>query len=171
MNRAFFEQLSAAARDVIAREIAAGLVGENKALAGFDPVTAADRAAERELRALIERAYPDHGISGEEFPTVRPDARLRWSLDPVDGTRALLCGLPSWAILVGLIEDGHHIAGMIDLPAIDETLIAVDGTTWRNGAPVRTTASYSPSNSSIVTPSPTATLPTKRTPSVSATLS
>ena len=48
---------------------------------------------------------------------VRPDARVRWSLDPVDGTRALICGLPSWAVLVGLLEDGRHIAGMIDLPA------------------------------------------------------
>ena len=64
---------------------------------------------------------------------VRPEAPLRWSLDPVDGTRALVCGLPSWAVLVGLLDGGRHLAGMIDLPALDECLVAVGGETLRNG--------------------------------------
>lgn len=138
MDRAFFSELSSAARAAIKAEITRGLVADNKAAAGFDPVTAADRAAELALRALIEAKFPEHCIWGEEFGLVRGDARMRWSLDPVDGTRALICGLPSWAILVGLIDDGSHVAGMIDLPAIDELLVAVDGQTWRNGALART---------------------------------
>lgn len=138
MDPAFFRKLSSQARAAIAAEIACGLVPDNKAAEGFDPVTAADRAAELALRALIEAEFPDHGIWGEEYGLVRDDAAIRWSLDPVDGTRALICGLPSWAILVGLIADGRHVAGMIDLPALDEMLIGHDGETRRNGALVRT---------------------------------
>ena len=138
MDRQFFAELSAVARAAIAVELKRGLACDNKAASGFDPVTEADRAAERALRAAIEARFPEHGIWGEEFGLVRPDADVRWSLDPVDGTRALICGLASWAVLVGLIEDGRHIAGMIDLPAIDECLVAVDGETRRNGMKVRT---------------------------------
>ena len=137
MDPAFFRKLSSQARAAIAAEIARGLVADNKAAEGFDPVTAADRAAELALRALIEAEFPDHGIWGEEYGLVRDDAAIRWSLDPVDGTRALICGLPSWAILVGLIADGRHVAGMIDLPALDEMLIGHGGETRRNGAVVR----------------------------------
>ena len=138
MDRAFFAYLSSVARAAIAAELAAGLRADNKASSGYDPVTEADRAAERALRAAIGTAYPDHGISGEEYGAVRDDAALRWSLDPVDGTRALVCGLPSWAVLVGLVANGVHVAGMIDLPALDETLLGIDGVTTRNGQPVRT---------------------------------
>lgn len=137
MDRAFFAELSTAARAAINFELERGLACDNKLDGGFDPVTEADRAAERALRAAIEGRYPEHGISGEEYGNVRPDAATRWSLDPVDGTRALICGLPSWAVLVGLIDNGKHIAGMIDLPAIDECLVAVDGETLRNGQPAR----------------------------------
>ena len=138
MNRDFFAKLSAVARAAIAAELAAGLRCENKGEAGFDPVTEADRAAERALRAAIEARYPEHGIWGEEYGLARGDSSMRWSLDPVDGTRALVCGLPSWAVLVGLLDEGSHIAGMIDLPALDECLIGIEGVTLRNGRPVRT---------------------------------
>ena len=141
VDHAFFVQLSTVARAAIVAELAAGIHPENKDQDGFDPVTEADRAAERALRNVIEQAFPDHGICGEEYGLVRGDARTRWSLDPVDGTRALVCGLPSWAVLVGLLEDGRHIAGMIDLPAVDERLVAVDGVTLHNGAAV-TTSGY-----------------------------
>ena len=138
MDRAFFAYLSRVARAAIAAEIANGLRADNKASGGYDPVTEADRAAERALRQAIETAYPDHGISGEEYGALREEAALRWSLDPVDGTRALVCGLPSWAVLVGLVANGVHLAGMIDLPALDETLLGIDGNTTRNGEIVRT---------------------------------
>lgn len=133
MDRSFFAELSAVARAAIAEQLERGLVAINKASGGFDPVTEADRAAERGLRALIEDRFPKHGIWGEEYGMVRPGAPVQWSLDPVDGTRALICGLPSWAVLVGLLEDDRHIAGMIDLPALDECLIAIDGETHRDG--------------------------------------
>ena len=136
MDHAFFELLSDLARRAIRDALAAGLTTESKDPDGFDPVTEADRAAERVMRAAIEKDFPDHGIWGEEYGMVRAEAGMRWSLDPVDGTRALVCGLPSWAVLVGLLDQGRHVAGMIDLPTIDERLIAVDGRSLCNGAPV-----------------------------------
>lgn len=154
MDRAFFTRLSSVARAAIAVEMAAGLSAENKDHAGYDPVTEADRAAERALREAIEAAYPDHGIWGEEYGATRADAAVRWSLDPVDGTRALVCGLPSWAVLVGLIVEGAHVAGMIDLPALDETLLAIDGMTERNGVAVRTSGCSSLSEARLATTDP-----------------
>lgn len=136
MDRAFFASLSRVARAAIAAELERGLVTDNKVAGGYDPVTEADRAAERALRAEIEATFPDHGIWGEEYGWTREGAGTVWSLDPVDGTRALVCGLPSWSVLVGLIEDGDHVGGMIDLPALGETLVGLDGETWRNGQAV-----------------------------------
>jgi myo-inositol-1(or 4)-monophosphatase len=138
MDRSFFVELSAVARAAIASELERGLVVDSKSSEGFDPVTEADRAAERALRGAIESRFPEHGIWGEEYGMVRAEASMRWSLDPVDGTRALVCGLPSWAVLVGLLEDDRHIAGMIDLPVLDECLVAVDGETFLNGRQTRT---------------------------------
>jgi fructose-1,6-bisphosphatase/inositol monophosphatase family enzyme len=63
---------------------------------GFDPVTEADKGAERVIRALIAERYPDHGVIGEEYGEDRPDAEWVWVLDPVDGTRAFIAGLPLW---------------------------------------------------------------------------
>lgn len=155
MDRAFFAQLSSVARAAISAEMAAGLRADNKLATGFDPVTEADRAAERALRSVIEERFPDHGIWGEEFGATRPEAAVRWSLDPVDGTRALLCGLPSWAVLVGLIIDGRHVAGMIDLPALDETLIAIHGNTTGNGIAVRVSGCTSLAEARLSTTDPT----------------
>ena len=70
---------------------------ENKAGPGaFDPVTEADRAAEAAIRRLIAARYPDHGVIGEEYGEDRPDAEQVWVLDPIDGTRAFIAGLPLW---------------------------------------------------------------------------
>ncbi|MBW0143988.1 inositol monophosphatase family protein [Sphingomicrobium clamense] len=135
MDAAFFTELSDAARKAIegaARE------PENKAGGNdFDPVTEADRAAERAMRERIERRFPDHGIWGEEYGWTGQGSDSWWSLDPIDGTRAFVCGLPSWAVLVGFLSDGEHRAGMIDLPALSERVIAIDGRTQRNGETVR----------------------------------
>jgi myo-inositol-1(or 4)-monophosphatase len=123
---AFLRELSAAARAVTLG--AAVPDAENKAGGGaYDPVTHLDRAAEQALRAVIEARFPDDGIEGEEFGLTRDDARRRWSLDPIDGTRALICGLPSWTTLVGLLEDGRATAGMIDAPVLDELAIGLPG--------------------------------------------
>ena len=154
MNLQFFAELSAVARAAIAVELERGLVADNKQQGGFDPVTEADRAAERALRAAIEARFPEHGIWGEEYGMARADAPVRWSLDPVDGTRALVCGLPSWAVLVGLLEDGRHVAGMIDLPALDECLVGMDGTTRRNGLVVRSSGCTALANARLSTTDP-----------------
>ena len=99
----------------------------NKLDAGFDPVTEADRDAERAIRALIEKHYPDHGIVGEEFGTARPDASLQWIIDPIDGTRAFISGIPVWGTLIGLYEDGVPVAGAMDQPFTRERYMSVDG--------------------------------------------
>ena len=95
----------------------------------FDPVTDADREAERVMRAMIAAAHPDHGIIGEEFGKERADAQWRWVLDPVDGTRAFVCGAATWTTLVALERDGAPVLGLIDQPFIGECWLAVDGET------------------------------------------
>lgn len=89
----------------------------------FDPVTEADRGAERAIRDMIEAHHPDHGIVGEEFGGTREDARFVWSLDPIDGTRAFLCGLPSWTTLIALLDGGVPALGLIDAPVLDEQYV------------------------------------------------
>lgn len=132
--RSFLEQLSATARGVTLGQPVPQ--ADNKAGAGYDPVTEIDRAAERALRAEIERAFPEDGIEGEEYGIVRAEARRRWLLDPVDGTRALVCGLPSWTTLVAVMDDGVPVAGFIDAPVLDELLVGLPGETLRNGVRV-----------------------------------
>lgn len=94
---------------------------ENKAgLGPFDPVTIADQAAEAAMRALIAAAYPEHGIIGEESPETIGQSPYAWVLDPIDGTRAYICGLPSWGTLIALTEHGRPILGLIDLPGVGQ---------------------------------------------------
>lgn len=131
----FLLQLSAVTRDVTRG--AAVPTADNKAGQGaFDPVTELDRGAERALRTAIEAAFPLDGIEGEEYGLVRPEAPRRWLLDPIDGTRALICGLPSWTTLVALLEDGEPVAGFIDAPALDELMIGLPGSATLNGSRV-----------------------------------
>ena len=77
-----------------------------QASGAFDPVTAADRHAEAAMRRMIGAAYPDHGIVGEEYGSERADADFVWVLDPIDGTRAFITGLPVWGTLIGLLHHG-----------------------------------------------------------------
>ena len=90
---------------------------------GFDPVTEADKGAERAIRALIAERYPDHGVIGEEYGEDRPNAEFVWVLDPVDGTRAFICGLPVWTTLIGLRHNGKPVLGSIGQPYIGELFI------------------------------------------------
>ncbi|WP_260482978.1 inositol monophosphatase family protein [Sphingomicrobium flavum] len=153
MNHDFFHRLSDAARAAIdlAEELEIDDKGEGD---HYDPVTQADRGAERAMRAIIERAFPDDGIWGEEFGWSREGAARHWSIDPIDGTRAFVCGLPSWAVLVGVIEKGQHVAGMIDLPDLDERLVALDGETLLNGEQVRVSDCASLAEARISTTDP-----------------
>ena len=94
---------------------------------GFDPVTEADKGAERAIRSLISQRYPAHGVIGEEYGEDRPDAEWVWVLDPVDGTRAFIAGLPVWTTLIGLRHNGTPVLGSIGQPFLDEIYIGHAG--------------------------------------------
>ena len=100
---------------------------ENKLSAGFDPVTEADQAAELAIRQLIEKEFPEHGILGEEHGSVRLDSRHVWVIDPIDGTRAFISGIPVWGTLIGLKEDGIARTGLMAQPFTAETFYALEG--------------------------------------------
>lgn len=102
---------------------------------GFDPVTEADREAEIALRAEIGAAFPDHAVLGEELGS-SGSGRYRWVLDPVDGTRPFLCGLPVWGTLIGLTVDGRAELGMMSQPFTRERFWADRDGAWteRDGA-------------------------------------
>lgn len=91
------------------------------------PVTAADRGAEERLRAKIERAYPSHGIVGEEFGEKVGRDPARWILDPIDGTQMFVAGIPLYSTLIGFESAGQVLAGVIHMPAIRETVYAARG--------------------------------------------
>ena len=86
----------------------------------FDPVTKADRDAETAIRAGLAEAYPSHGILGEEFGALRTDAEYCWVIDPIDGTRAFILGLPLWGTLIGLTRGGSPLLGLMDQPFTHE---------------------------------------------------
>lgn len=96
------------------------LGAENKAESGFDPVTRADREAEMAMRALLAELRPDDAILGEELGATPGRSGLTWVLDPVDGTRAFICGAPSWGTLIALMDETGPIYGLIDQPFTDE---------------------------------------------------
>ena len=97
---------------------------ENKAAKGdYDPVTAADKGAEAEIRRLLTTRYPEHGVIGEEYGEDRPDAEFVWVLDPVDGTRAFVAGLPVWTTLIGLRHEGRPVIGSIGQPFLGEIFV------------------------------------------------
>lgn len=101
------------------------------------PVTVADRAIEAALRDLIDATYPDHGIFGEEQAAVRRDAEYVWVLDPIDGTRSFIAGVPLFGILIALVRDGRPVLGVVDQPILRERWLGADGhPTTLNGKPV-----------------------------------
>lgn len=126
--RQFANGLADAARKVtLAHGRPGSDVTDKNAGGPFDPVTEADRESERVMRSLIEARFPDHGIIGEEFPD-RPSASpFVWSLDPIDGTRSFICGLPTWTTLIALLQDGLPILGVIDAPCLGERYLGVGG--------------------------------------------
>ncbi|MDZ4373339.1 MAG: histidinol-phosphatase [Phenylobacterium sp.] len=123
----FLLDLNRAAADAILPLFrgAHGLI--NKQDLGFDPVTEADKGAERAIRALISDRYPDHGVIGEEYGEDRPDAEFVWVLDPVDGTRAFIAGLPLWCTLIGLRHGGLPVLGSIGQSFLGEIYIGHAG--------------------------------------------
>lgn len=99
---------------------------ENKAAGSdFDPVTNADTQGERALRAIITTLYPHDSIEGEELPDITGDNDWQWTLDPIDGTRAFVAGVPVWSTLVALSYQGHPVIGMIDHPAMGQCFMGI----------------------------------------------
>jgi myo-inositol-1(or 4)-monophosphatase len=88
--------------------------------AGFDPVTAADRAAEAAMRGMIRHSFPNHGIVGEEFASEAVDAEYVWVLDPIDGTKSFICGMPAWGTLIALTRFGKPVYGLMHQPFVGE---------------------------------------------------
>lgn len=113
-------RMADAARAAILPFFRTGLAADNKWQTGFDPVTEADRAAERAMRDVLARLRPDDAILGEEYGPTNGTSGLTWILDPIDGTRAFLCGAISWGVLIGLSDGRDIVYGLIDQPYLRE---------------------------------------------------
>ena len=130
IDKAFFlEVAAAAAAETLPRFRQANAV-DNKYSVGFDPVTEADRSAERAIRAVIGRSFPDHGILGEEYGPENTDRSHVWVIDPIDGTRAFITGLPIWGTLLGLTVEGDARAGMMSQPFTGELFYSTGEGAW-----------------------------------------
>jgi myo-inositol-1(or 4)-monophosphatase len=113
----FVDRLAQASGEVILPFFRSAIGAEDKSRGGlFDPVTEADRAAEVAMRRLIAQTFPAHGIIGEEYGRDRPDAEYVWVLDPIDGTKGFISGLPMWGTLIGLMHRGRPVYGMMSQP-------------------------------------------------------
>lgn len=110
-----------------------GVLSSHKGGASFDPVTAADREAETACREILAREFPDHGVVGEEFGNTNEGATYVWTLDPVDGTRAFILGLPLWGTLIGLQFEGQPILGLMDQPFMGERFWNDERASWYRG--------------------------------------
>lgn len=132
---AFVDRLATVSGEAILPFFRTSLGVENKGAAGtFDPVTAADRAAETSMRTLIRQHFPDHGIIGEEFGSERTDAEYVWVLDPIDGTKSFIAGMPAWGTLIALTRQGEPVYGMMHQPFTRERFTG-DGAVARYRGP------------------------------------
>jgi myo-inositol-1(or 4)-monophosphatase len=130
----FVNELARVSGQAILPFFRSALAAEDKSRGGrFDPVTEADRAAEVVMRQLIKRTFPDHGIVGEEFGSEREDADYVWVLDPIDGTRAFMSGLPVWGTLIGLKRGDTPVFGMMHQPFTGERFFGDGGSATYRG--------------------------------------
>ncbi|MFO7167718.1 MAG: histidinol-phosphatase [Chloroflexota bacterium] len=123
--REFAAELAWLAGKLTLRYFQTGLVPDLKA--DESPVTLADRESERLMRQMIEERYPHHSILGEEEGETRPGASHRWILDPIDGTKSFVRGVPLYAVLVGLEREGEAVVGAVNMPALGDFLTAAKG--------------------------------------------
>ncbi len=129
-------ELADETRRIAAPLLERGFTTEIKADAS--PVTEVDRAVERRLRELLGRWFPDHGVSGEEYPAARPDRAFQWILDPIDGTDELVHGVPTWGSMIALHHRGVAVVGLIDHPPLDLRVSAGIGLgAYRNAQRIR----------------------------------
>ena len=133
----FAEELAEAAGHAITPYFRTHLAIQNKSTHQFDPVTMADKFAERAMRAIISRRYPDHGIYGEEEGHHRGSSPFTWMLDPIDGTRAFITGLPLWGTLIALHDGECPRIGVMNQPFTGERFLGTPKGAWLNGKPIQ----------------------------------
>lgn len=156
---AFVDELATRSGAAILPFFRTSIATRDKSLGGaFDPVTEADRAAEVTMRQMIKRSFPGHGIVGEEYGSENEDAEFVWVLDPIDGTKSFICGMPAWGTLIGLLRGGKPVFGMMHQPFTRERFSS-DGLASRYRGPsgereLRTRPGDSLSDAILVTTSP-----------------
>jgi len=157
VQRTLLEAADAAATKTLAG-FRTNLAVENKWETGFDPVTAADKDAEIAIRAVLAARFPDHGIIGEEWDAKASAGEFDWIVDPIDGTRAFISGVPVWGTLIGLLHGGRAVAGLMAQPFTGETYLGLPGTSlYRRGGetkPIRTSGVTDLSKAKVTATSP-----------------
>jgi len=149
-ERAFLVELAHASGDFIRplfgrHDVTIELKGD------LTPVTAADRGAEELMRRMIKQRFPSHGVLGEEFGPENLDAEFVWVLDPVDGTKSFVTGVPLFGTLIALLQHGQPVLGCIHQPILNQLMIG-DGTeTTLNGQRVRCRATTQLGDSTLLT--------------------
>ena len=132
--KAFIGRLATSSGETILPFFRTSLSIDNKSDShDFDPVTEADRAAEAVMRRLIKANFPQHGIVGEEFGREREDAEFVWVLDPIDGTKSFIAGIPIWGTLIALLHPGTPVFGMMHQPFIGERFSGDSGSAHYQG--------------------------------------
>ena len=150
---AFAHDLADAAGAIVRRYFRRKITVDEKS--DHTPVTIADRNAEAAMRRLIKARFPEHGILGEEFGASKPDADYVWVLDPIDGTKSFISGIPLFGTLIALTYRGRPVLGVIDQPILKERWIGVTGRkTTLNGKPVKTRACPSLDRATLFATSP-----------------
>jgi len=121
------------------------------------PVTVADRDIESALRRLLRERHPTHGIFGEEHGRERLGARFTWVIDPIDGTKSFISGMPLFGTLIALLDGSQPVAGVIDMPVLNETWLGRRGQpTELNGSSCRTSGRTDPAECVLYATSPDA---------------
>lgn len=127
------ELADAARKEVLPYFRSLGLKQYNKLSAGYDPVTEADRAAERVMRDTLGKRCPDDAILGEEYGAQEGKSGLTWVLDPIDGTRAFVSGTPTWGVLIAVSNSQGPCYGLVDQPYIGERFVGYQKQAFMTG--------------------------------------
>ena len=149
----FCNELADAARAIALTYFRSPIDFERKS--DLTPVTIADQAIEKELRQRIAKRFPDHGVLGEEMATTAGE-RYTWYLDPIDGTKSFISGMPLFGTLIALADEKTEtiVAGMIDMPALNERWLGTGGAATFNGTPTRVSRVARVEDAQIYTSSP-----------------
>ena len=136
---ALAHQMADASGDIVRAKFRRDFDTETKA--DKTPVTEIDKAVEQMVRDLVDRHAPDHGVIGEEYEPTRPDAEFVWIVDPIDGTKSFVCGIPMFGTLIALRHGDDYVLGLVDQPVLRERWIGADGHgATMNGEAIRTRA-------------------------------